>query len=179
MTDDEIIAHTWIAEWQASRYCSAARQRDRELYEELVAAGCVGLCEAAQSYRLGCGTEFATWATWRVRWRVKEALHRSMSLWSRGCQRERLPQDEGRLQLDALMAPENPLDFGPEVDKLLEVLDAPGREPLLCVVRLRAEGLNPREIGERLGYSREWARQKLAEAYELLRAEWPEGLEAE
>jgi RNA polymerase sigma factor FliA len=186
--DDRILAHLNFARAVASRTLDPrCRGADRE---DLIAAGVVGLVQAAQRYRGEVGASFGAYAARRVRGQVLDALRerdpltRSARRAYREAQRvaEDLPQpyvevsldrlaelgDGGIAQPDAVDAPDTRRD--PRWHGVARELRSLTKTERRVLVLSYGRGLTLREIGLQIGLSESGVCRVRARALRRLRS---------
>lgn len=102
-----------------------------------------------------------------VGWLVQVTLHLSTAE-NRGTQRRRAREVKASQEFARMHNPMNPPaeDLSATIDQLLLTLNGPDRE---CLLLHATEGLNYREVGERLGVSEDAARMRTQRIIERLR----------
>lgn len=194
--DDRILAHLGFARAVASRTLDPrCRGADRE---DLIAAGVVGLVQAAQRYRGDLGASFGAYAARRVRGQVLDALRdrdpltRSARRAYREAQRaaEDLPPPYVEISLDRLAelgdsgiaAPDAIASGGTRRDPRWHVvtreLRSLGKLERRVIVLSYGRGLTLREIGLQVGLSESGVCRVRARALRRLRSALAEREEA-
>ena len=194
--DDRILAHLGFARAVASRTLDPrCRGADRE---DLIAAGVVGLVQAAQRYRGEVGASFGAYAARRVRGQVLDALRerdpltRSARRAYREAQRvtEDLPPPYVEISLDRLAElgdagipePDTAVGADPRRDPRWHGVARELREltklERRVVVLSYGRGLTLREIGLQVGLSESGVCRVRARALRRLRSALTEAQEA-
>jgi RNA polymerase sigma factor FliA len=186
--DERILAHLSFARAVASRTLDPrCRGADRE---DLIAAGVVGLVQAAQRYRGELGASFGAYAARRVRGQVLDALRERDPL-TRSARRayrealrvaEDLPPPYVEISLDrlaelgdgGLAAPDAIAGSRPRLDPrwacVAEELRSLSRLERRVVVLSYGRGLTLREIGVQVGLSESGVCRVRARALRRLRS---------
>lgn len=193
--DDRILAHLGFARAVASRALDPrCRGADRE---DLIAAGVVGLVQAAQRYRGEVGASFGAYAARRVRGQVLDAL-RDRDPLTRSARRayrearlvtEDLPPPYVEISLDRLaelgddgiaepdaVAPDIRRD--PRWHGVARALRSLTKAERRVIVLSYGRGLTLREIGVQVGLSESGVCRVRARALRRLRAALSEAQEA-
>jgi RNA polymerase sigma factor for flagellar operon FliA len=194
--DDRIVAHLGFARAVASRTLDPrCRGADRE---DLIAAGVVGLVQAAQRYRGEVGASFGAYAARRVRGQVLDALRERDPL-TRSARRayrearavaEDLPPPYVEISLDRLAelgdggiaAPDAFVADGAHVDPrwqgVADALRSLTKMERRVIVLSYGRGLTLREIGVQVGLSESGVCRVRARALRRLRSALGEEREA-
>jgi RNA polymerase sigma factor for flagellar operon FliA len=194
--DERILAHLSFARAVASRTLDPrCRGADRE---DLIAAGVVGLVQAAQRYRGDLGASFGAYAARRVRGQVLDAL-RDRDPLTRSARRayreaqaiaEDLPPPYVEISLDRLAelgdggiaAPDAIADVGASIDprwqSVARELRTLGKLERRVIVLSYGRGLTLREIGVQVGLSESGVCRVRARALRRLRSALEEQPEA-
>ncbi len=194
-TDERILAHLSFARAVASRTLDPrCRGADRE---DLIAAGVVGLVQAAQRYRGEVGASFGAYAARRVRGQVLDALRERDPL-TRSARRayrearlvtEDLPPPYVEISLDRLAelgdgAIEEPDAVAPDIRRdprwhgVARALRSLTKAERRVIVLSYGRGLTLREIGLKVGLSESGVCRVRARALRRLRAALSEAQEA-
>jgi RNA polymerase sigma factor for flagellar operon FliA len=194
-TDDRILAHLGFARAVASRTLDPrCRGADRE---DLIAAGVLGLVQAAQRYRGDLGASFGAYAARRVRGQVLDALRerdpltRSARRAYREAQKiaEDLPPPYVEISLDRLAelgdggiptrdAATTPAHRDPRWDGVARELRSLSRLERRVIVLSYGRGLTLREIGVKVALSESGVCRVRARALRRLRSALGDGRKA-
>ena len=126
--------------------------------DELIAYGQVGLAEAARDFDPGRGIQFSTFAYYRVRGAIYDALSKiSWFAHSGGCDKEADAEDS-RAVVDASTPSPPAAAMRRELEQFLsEMVDRLPCEAATLIRAVYFEGQTLEEAGKRLGISKSWA----------------------
>lgn len=151
-----------------------------DLYDDLVAAGTIGLMEAYRRYQLGHGAAFTSFAGWRVRGAMIDELRASLAVGRRAHEKMKRGDVEltARPRSDS-SGPDDAVDDGPASDAQLErsgreafVLSALKTLPERMQRLLIGHYIDERpisDIARELGLSKSWAGRMHAAGLDQLR----------
>lgn len=176
--------HIHLARWFVGRWLRP-RSRSAHLFDDLLGAAYLGLCEAARTYDPARGAKWSVWAAVWMRREVIRAwntLHDHVHV-TRNARQQNVPSpivleidapyrgDGETTRLDRLPAPgdvEALLDCARHVERLHATIETlPPRARCAIALRFGLDGEDPltlREVGAVLGLGRERVRQIEGEA---------------
>lgn len=148
-------------------------------FDDLVSAGAVGLCEAAERYRKRAGSTFASFAWWRIKGAMVDWIRRTGPY--RRADAEAARQGEqfagefvsGDIDdfASPASAPEETIDLARDTAAVQSrVSSLPEKERLLLGLMYGPEELNLEEAGRVLGMDKSWACRLRARAFADIRA---------
>jgi RNA polymerase sigma factor (sigma-70 family) len=155
-----------------------SQRNPRFAFDDLVAAGTIGLCEAARRFRRGRGATFASFAWWRIKGAMIESMRQDGPYQRRDVEAHRKGGAPVVLVgagcasdiLDERPGAEEALAFAQEVAAARARIDAmePSRRRLMALMYGPRE-LNLEQAGAVLGFQRSWACRLRAGALAALR----------